>query len=824
MRYLYHITRRVCLERTKRRVTKGVSMLLLVVAVVATSYISSTGVSASPSTVNRAIHITLIGDSYSAGNGAGDYYGEKGSYQSKKNWAHNYTNWLQNQGVSVTLDNLAFSGKTTDGIVTEGAKKVSPSTDLVMFTAGGNDVKFSQIVKSCFAVGLRSAQTCKNLVEQARKDFHKVESGTLAILEALEDRLSPSAQVVLVGYPLLAQDKAYSLTSNCECDWTASMFMVSQCRLKCDDYEASKEIRALGLEAVDLQQKLVDDWNAQHSLKVTYVPVHDAFATHEPDPSARSRNDYRWINEFFETKGRLGKDGKTTSDSSLDAKEFYHPNIIGHEKIAEAVKDRIGIPSNVRLIDGNGELIDIVFVVDATGSMHWAIRQVQENIRLIAEQINAKSLARFALVSFRDDPRRAEEFDGSPDDYPSKLHTGFTTDLNLLQEKVNELEADGGGDVPETVYSGLMEAINLDWRTGVRKIAIIIGDAEPHDPEPFTGYTHQSVAAAAHAVDPVEIFVIETAGIVSPELDSLVEATGGQYIKRYFGGVETAILEIADTSLAKPFVWIQGPYVAKVGSTLTIDARASYGIGKPLVKYEWDTNGDGIYDVTTDGPILEYTFNQEFTGTLVLRATDSDGVSGIGSTQIAITDDGDSIPRHLDNCPDVANQNQSDYDGDGIGDACDPDPGWPTEDLPGVYDNETILEVLNQSVEGREGSSNGPIDGLSPAEVTSSAEAIASIIAPLSITRQATNLLAWTSVPAFVSSQQIINQEPVTAPQDSQPEDNIANKNSATSSIPADVGQVSNEPRKDSKIWLIGGGAVVVSALAVVVSKFIRRP
>jgi hypothetical protein len=231
------------------------------------------------------------------------------------------------------------------------------------------------------------------------------------------------------------------------------------------------------------------------------------------------------------------------------------------------------------------------------------------------------------------------------------------------------------------------------------------------------------------------------------------------------------------------------------------------------VKYEWDTNGDGIYDVTTDGPILEYTFNQEFTGTLVLRATDSDGVSGIGSTQIAITDDGDSIPRHLDNCPDVANQNQSDYDGDGIGDACDPDPGWPTEDLPGVYDNETILEVLNQSVEGREGSSNGPIDGLSPAEVTSSAEAIASIIAPLSITRQATNLLAWTSVPAFVYSQQIINQEPVTAPQDSQPED-----------IPADVGQVSNEPRKDSKIWLIGGGAVVVSALAVVVSKFIRRP
>ena len=40
-----------------------------------------------------------------------------------------------------------------------------------------------------------------------------------------------------------------------------------------------------------------------------------------------------------------------------------------------------------------------------------------------------------------------------------------------------------------------------------------------------------------------------------------------------------------------------------------------------------------------------------------------------------------------DNCPAVENVDQSDYDGDGAGDACDPTPGYPTQDQEGVRDN-----------------------------------------------------------------------------------------------------------------------------------------
>lgn len=59
----------------------------------------------------KKLTITLLGDSYSAGNGADGYeYGPNICHRNSNNWAEMYKRWLSNNGLSVTLINRACSG------------------------------------------------------------------------------------------------------------------------------------------------------------------------------------------------------------------------------------------------------------------------------------------------------------------------------------------------------------------------------------------------------------------------------------------------------------------------------------------------------------------------------------------------------------------------------------------------------------------------------------------------------------------------------------------------------------------------------------------
>ena len=658
-------------NRSRARRTHGilisiVTTLLIVTQVSLAPIFSSTA--RADARINTLIRATLLGDSYSAGNGAGAYYGDKEAYRSHNNWAHKYVEWLNSQGTPTVLTNLAHSGNVTNDLTKSRGQidEMSEDTNLVMFTIGGNDVNFSDIVKECFTLGLRDAKTCKEKVADANTKLESVKSNALTILQKIDNKLKNDAQVILVGYPRLATNRNYILDN-------------SGVR-----YDAGAGVRSLSDASMEIQSTLVQEWNKSHpSLKVTYIDgVINTFDGHEPDPSPKHRNPQRWINEFLETEGKIKDNGQIESESSSDTNEFYHPNITGHAEIAKLIAEKVGVPTFNNQEPSTKSDIDIAFVIDSTGSMKDNVGALRARVNEIMKQTEkGASSYRFALIDYKDHPKFNTQ------NYLARTDVDFTSDGSVLEKGLDSLTYEGGnlGNTNASVYSGVMQAVNLKWRNGVKKIVVVIGDAPPRAPEPGTGYTAASVAKAAYEVDPVSVYGIDTGQLSSSEFQNLVSSSSGTTASASSPDqVSDLVNKAISSELNKPFAWIQGPYVAKVGDPVDIDAAASHAVSGSLTSYEWDFNGDGVYDETGTSPRITHAFSEEFSGVIGLRVTQSDGQTAVATTQVDITDDGDNTPRDQDNCPDVSNWGQTDYDNDGVGDECDPDPGFPTQDKPGV--------------------------------------------------------------------------------------------------------------------------------------------
>ncbi len=122
--------------------------------------------------------------------------------------------------------------------------------------------------------------------------------------------------------------------------------------------------------------------------------------------------------------------------------------------------------------------LDLVFLMDETGSMGGSIAEVQAHVLRIIADVQAMPLCRqlrVGLVRYRDHPPQDESF-------VTRVQL-LTTDVAAIEAAVLEMHADGGGDGPEAVTDGLYELCNLNWRPGSVRTVVWIGDAAPHGVE-----------------------------------------------------------------------------------------------------------------------------------------------------------------------------------------------------------------------------------------------------------------------------------------------------------------------------------------------------
>ncbi|MFF4188968.1 SGNH/GDSL hydrolase family protein [Streptomyces sp. NPDC001691] len=145
-----------------------------------------------------------LGDSYSAGLGAGGYDGASGdckrsirSYPALWRAAHSPSSFAF----------TACAGARTGDVVEDQLGPLNRSTSLVSITIGGNDAGFADTVTTCVLQGERA---CLQRVVQARSYISTTLPGKLdQVYDAIHSK-APSAEVVVMGYP-----RFYKLGGGC---------------------------------------------------------------------------------------------------------------------------------------------------------------------------------------------------------------------------------------------------------------------------------------------------------------------------------------------------------------------------------------------------------------------------------------------------------------------------------------------------------------------------------------------------------------------------------------------------------------------------------
>ncbi|UCG59514.1 MAG: right-handed parallel beta-helix repeat-containing protein [Phycisphaerales bacterium] len=182
--------------------------------------------------------------------------------------------------------------------------------------------------------------------------------------------------------------------------------------------------------------------------------------------------------------------------------------------------------------------LDVVLLIDTTGSMWDDIDAVKAGTIEIVNRIAAEFPDyRIAVVDYRDVNEAPYGVPGV--DYPFNDDLDFSSDLAAIQTGIDSLTLGAGADWRESVYSGLMHAIDGNslggWRdeADVSRAILLIGDAPPHDPEPTTNYTLGDVITAATTGTPKKIFSIPVDGdpITSRFFSFIAEGSGGELLQ-----------------------------------------------------------------------------------------------------------------------------------------------------------------------------------------------------------------------------------------------------------------------------------------------------
>jgi len=245
--------------------------------------------------------------------------------------------------------------------------------------------------------------------------------------------------------------------------------------------------------------------------------------------------------------------------------------------------------------------MDMVFIMDNTGSMSSRIIAVKNSIASFAASIEAAGInVKFGVVSFGDDPSETSTLN-------------LPASASQVSTWLSTVEGVSGGDTPENPVDAVMNAYNgFSWRSGAQKIFVVITDNPCHQGGDGTTFTSRNVSSVE-----ASLFGKATVYAVSPKIDSGVSGPWGysgtgdiRWLSDgygWFDGVTAASYEAVKPHLGTGGKWIELPGSGDIDlNALNISATVTKGY---TVKFDYtfdsgvwyiyllvDTNEDGIFD------------------------------------------------------------------------------------------------------------------------------------------------------------------------------------------------------------------------------------
>lgn len=188
--------------------------------------------------------------------------------------------------------------------------------------------------------------------------------------------------------------------------------------------------------------------------------------------------------------------------------------------------------------------IDIVFAIDATGSMSEEINNVKTNIARFSENlINSGLDIRFCIIEYRDMTLSGED---------TKVHTlsgsHWLTTIDSVVSALGSITASGGGDTPETVMDALGYVADnslMKWRSDAYRFAFVLTDANY---KTNNNYGYSSMSELTTKLDSMDVVTsVITSTSYQSTYSGLYNGTGGIYANINSSSFSTEMQNLSDS-------------------------------------------------------------------------------------------------------------------------------------------------------------------------------------------------------------------------------------------------------------------------------------